>query len=61
MPTAVLRTRDSKPIKKVELREFYIAPDIVVDGDDYYIRVSPDNVHNPVLYDSAIAEVLKGD
>ena len=60
MPKAILRTRDQKPIKEVELREFYIAPEVVHDVacGEYYIRVSPDNIHSPVLYDSATVEVL---
>ncbi len=59
MPAAVLRARDMTIIKEVEFKSnFYIAPDIVVYDGGYYKRVSPDNVHDMVLYDMADVQVL---
>jgi hypothetical protein len=46
-----LRTRDGVLIKTIEMRTgWYVPPQLVIDGDNYYIRTSPDTVYSPLEF-----------
>lgn len=48
---AKLLARDRTLIKTIEIEpHWYVAPTILIDGDDYYIRTSDDHIHSPLEY-----------
>lgn len=48
---ATLLDRDGSLIKEIDLTRFWNAPPkIIVDGKDYYIRISDDTELDPAVY-----------
>lgn len=47
----VLLYMDGTVKKEITMEQYwYVPPQIVVDGRDYYIRTSPDGIANPLEY-----------
>ena len=49
--TAILNHRDGTFYRQVEMSRFWAAPPkILIEGEDYYIRTTPDDVIDNAIY-----------
>lgn len=49
--TAILHDRNGNLVRQVSLTRFwYSPPKILIDGNDYYIRVSDEHTTEPAIY-----------